>query len=221
MEKQQIRKIIRQELPVILNQDKEFRDWVRDLMQSRYAEKVETESRFDRMLEELRRDREENSARIDRILDNIEAMSQKHESSIGALGARWGLRTEQSFRSGLKGILESSFGVQVINVVEFDDEGEVFGRPDQVEIDVIILNGVLILCELNSSISKPEMYTFDRKVRFYEKHHKRKADRKLVISPMVDPKADGVAKKLGIEVYSYADEVPVKKVNRTAKKKKS
>jgi len=307
MENNQIRQLIRQELPLVLRQDREFREWVRSLMQEQYADKVETESRFDRLLDELRRDREENTrkweanqqelramreeqerkweanqqelrimreeqerkweanqqelramreeqerkweeqnrkweanqqelramreeqerkweeqnrkweeqnrkweentARLDRILDTIEAQARKHDQGIGALGARWGMQAEQSFRNGLKGILERSFGVEVLNVTEYDDAGEVFGHPDQVELDLIIFNGTLILCEIKSSMSKSDMYAFERKVAYYEKHHGRKADRKLVISPMVDPKAQEIAQKLGIEVYSYADSV--------------
>ena len=51
------------------------------------------------------------------------------------------------------------------------------------------------------------MYIFDRKVAFYEKYHQKAANRKLVISPMVDPQALTVAENLDIEVYSYADSV--------------
>lgn len=51
------------------------------------------------------------------------------------------------------------------------------------------------------------VYTFGRKVEFYERGHQKKATRKLVISPMVNEYAQRVAKKLGIEVYSYAEAV--------------
>jgi hypothetical protein len=57
----------------------------------------------------------------------------------------------------------------VLHVNEYDDEGIVFGRPGQVEIDIIVKNGFLLICELKSSMSKPDMYTFERKARFYEK----------------------------------------------------
>ncbi len=74
---------------------------------------------------------------------------------IGALGSRWGLHSEASFRNALKGILQDSFGVEVLNINDFDAfgtlrarTGEVFGRPDQVEIDVIIKNGMVIVREL-------------------------------------------------------------------------
>jgi len=51
------------------------------------------------------------------------------------------------------------------------------------------------------------MYIFERKVRYYEKRHPRSADRRIVISPMVDAKAKEVAKALGIEVFGYSDDV--------------
>jgi hypothetical protein len=140
----------------------------------------------------------------------IMAIAQKQERSIGALGARWGIPSENAFRNALAGILAKNFGVEVLNVNEYDEQGEVFGRPDQVEIDVIIKNSLLIVCEIKSSIDKAGMYIFERKVRFYEKKYQRQASRLLVISPMVDPKAHLVADQLGIEVYS--DSVDVKSV---------
>ena len=97
--------------------------------------------------------------------------------------------------------------MEVLNLNDFDHDGEVFGRPDQVEVDVIIKNGSVILCEIKSSMSKPDMYIFDRKVAYYEKHHHRTVDRKLVISPMVDQRAIPVAENLGIEIFSYADSI--------------
>jgi hypothetical protein len=93
------------------------------------------------------------------------------------------------------------------NLNDFDHDGEVFGRPDQVEIDVILKNGLVILCEIKSSMSKGDLYIFHRKVAFYEKHHHRTVNRKLVICPMVDQRALPVAENLGIEIYSYAEDI--------------
>ena len=249
MENQQVIELIRRELPGVLQRHPDMRDWVIRLTRDQYADKQETESRFDRVLNELRREREENTRKweeqnrkweeqnrkwekqnrkweeqnhkweeqnrkwdanqqmLNDILETIKAQAQKHESSIGALGARWGLYSEASFRNGLKAILEKSFGVEVLNINEYDEAGEVFGHPDQVELDVIILDGTLILCELKSSISKSDMYAFEKKTVFYEKRHNRKASRKLVISPMVDDRAKQVAQRLGIEVYTHADDM--------------
>ncbi len=92
-------------------------------------------------------------------------------------------------------------------MVEYDDAGEVFGRPDQIELDVIIKDGQLLLCEIKSSMSKADVVIFDRKVKFYEKKHQRQASGALVISPMVDRRAQAVADNLGIQVYSHAQDV--------------
>ena len=144
---------------------------------------------------------------FNRVHEEIMAQAKKHDRSIGALGSRWGLRSEKAFRNALAGILEQNFGVQVLNVNEYDDEGVVFGRPDQVELDVIIKNGLLLICELKSSIDKAGMYIFERKARFYERRHQRKANRLIVISPMIDAGAQQVAERLGIETYGDSIEV--------------
>ncbi len=51
------------------------------------------------------------------------------------------------------------------------------------------------------------MYIFNRKVAFYEKHHHRVVNRKLVIWLMVDFRALPVAENLGIEIFSYPEDV--------------
>ncbi len=160
-----------------------------------------------RELPDLLRDREEQAAHFQRMHEEIMAQTKKIDRSIGALGARWGLQSERTFRNALAGILEQYFGVQVMHINDFDNSGEVFGRPDQIEIDVVITNGVLLLLELKSSIDKAGMYSFERKARFYERRHERTANRLIVISPMVEPKAQKVAETLGIEIYSDAEDL--------------
>ena len=256
MTRTEVVQIIKEELPTIYMEDEEIHRFIFHMISGNFAEKQETESRFDRLLRELQRDREENTrhwkqqekkwaeesqrwqennqrwqennqrwqennrrwdeqekkwfdnqATINAMLAEIKQLSRKHDSTIGALGARWGLHTEASFRNALKSILEESFGVKVLNVTEYDDSGEVFGSPDQVELDVIIRNGVMILCEIKSSMSRNDVHVFHRKVQFYERLHQRKATRTMIISPMVEDYAKKVAERFGIEVFSYAEDV--------------
>ncbi len=166
----------------------------------------ENQKIINRMLEEIRLLRERQEAEAKRV-------DRKFDSTIGALGARWGLMAEESFRNGLKAILEESFKVRVERYHDFDSEGIVFGRPDQIELDLLIYDNTLIIAEIKSSMSKSDMYSFIKKIEFYESKHNVKARRRIVISPMVDPKALEVAKAYGIEVYNYADEVNLSKVN--------
>ncbi len=225
---EEIKKVIMSELPGLIKSDLEMRNFILRITRESYSDKRETESRFDRIMDELRYDREardkkwaaqdkkwtaqdkkwaENQRVIKEMLTSIKKLDKKHDATIGALGARWGLHSESSFRNGLRAILEDSFDVKVERYEDYDHEGTVFGRPEQVELDVIIHNGTLILCEIKSSMSKSELYTFWRKKNFYEEKHARKANRVMVISPMIDAYALSAAEKLDIETYGYAEDV--------------
>ncbi len=303
---QELKKAIFSDLPQMMRTEPEIRDFILRITQEMYAGKQETESRFDRMMDELKRDREywsqkwieyqqvqekkleedqkrweaqdkkwednqkqlraqdkkweenqkqwqenwkqlkaqdkkweknqkrweenqkkweenqkklkaqdkkweENQKTINSILKSIQSQEKRYDSTIGALGARWGIHSEAAFRNGLKAILEDSFGVTVKRYEDYDHEGQVFGRPDQIEMDLIIHNGTLILCEIKSSMDKAGMYVFWRKKQFYEQKHGIEASRTMVISPMIDDLGKRVAQDLGIEIYSYADSVPLSK----------
>lgn len=221
MQSSEIITLIEQELPKLIAQNPLVKDFVLRTVSEYYASKSETDSKFDRILAELQRDREEQAHKWDEqarkwdeqnhkwneVLAEIRRLDKRFDSTIGALGSRWGLASEASFRNALAGILNESFGVDVLNLNLYDQEGEVFGRPEQIEIDIIIKNGITIACEIKSSIDKAGMYSFNRKVDFYAKREQREVNRKIVISPMVDPRAVPVAKALGIEVYSHVDSV--------------
>lgn len=85
---------------------------------------------------------------------------------------------------------------------------KVFGRLDQVELDVRIKSGLLLICELKSSMTEAYIYIFERKARFYERRNHIKADRLITILPMIDRKALKMAGKLGIETHSDSIGVP-------------
>ncbi len=140
---------------------------------------------------------------------NIAKVDKRIDATIGALGARWGIQSETSFRNALRGILEEVAHVQVVHINDFDDEGTVFGRPDQVELDIVIHNGMVLVCEIKSSMSKAEVYAFERKVRFYERRYQRQASQMIIISPMIDPRALPTIQELGIRAYSHAEDVLV------------
>jgi hypothetical protein len=219
---QTIKRLIKQELPGLMKKDRKIREWILQLTKEQFTEKAneietKTESRFDRLLEEMKKDREdqnkkweENQKEIRKLYDVLEKYwkdsNRKLNTTVGALGARWGLRSEGSFRNALKGILED-LGLRVEHIDDYDEEGMVYGQPSSVEIDIIIKNGLLMICELKSSISKAEMFTFYKKTLFYEKKYQRKGDRLIVISPMVENKACEAAEELGIKVYSYAEDI--------------
>lgn len=148
---------------------------------------------------------EENQAELERLHHEVMAVAKRHDRTVGA---RWGLQSERAFRDALAAILEESFGARVQNINEIDAEGIVFGRPDQIELDLVITNGRLLLCELKSSVDKAAMHIFHRKARFYETRHGGKPDRLIVVSPMIELKARQLAEQLGIETYGDSMDVP-------------
>ena len=246
-----IKQIIKDELPLLMKKDKTIRRLIVQLANEQIDNKTKvmeakTESRFDIILEEMRKDRErqdkkweenrieqnkkweeqnrkweenrkeqdkkweENQEELRKFHDEFEKsrkdFNQKFNTTLGALGARWGLRSEASFRNGLKGILED-LSLKVEHFEEYDHECIVHEWPGTVEMDIIIKNGLLMLCELKASMSRADMFEFYKKTQYYEKKHNRKGDRLIVISPMVEDRARKAADKLGIKVYSFAEDI--------------
>jgi hypothetical protein len=169
------------------------------------------EQRLDQKIEEDRQKWAENEKQLDnleqRLEQKIDKVFSKVDQKLGAIGARWGIQSEASFRNALAGILQNFEDVKVIHVDEHDEQGIVFGYPEEVELDIIIKNGVLMIAEMKSSVEKLHIAIFEKKVHFYEQKHRQKASKKIVISPQVDEKAMSFAKQLGINVYTYAQDV--------------
>ena len=205
---------MKEQLPALLEESPELERWIERLTAQRYANRQQTESRFVQLMEELRRDRveqsrkwaeqnrkwEESKAESDRkwaeqteqnrrLWFEVGEQKSRLDRKIGALGVRWGIGSERAFRQALAAALIKSFGVEVLNINEYDDAGEVFGRPDQIELDIIVRNGTPIIFELKSSTDRSQLYIFSRKIAFYEKRHQRTADRKILVSPFIHPRA--------------------------------
>ncbi len=58
-----------------------------------------------------------------------------------------------------------------------------------------------------SDASRADVYTFERKVQSYENQVGRKADRAILISPVIYEKDAELARTLGIEVYTSVQDV--------------
>ncbi len=225
-----VKRIIDEELPKILESDPEVKLILWKRLIDCFADRKETESKFEIMLRELKELKEESEKkwelsekrwkelkeesekrwkelkeesdkRWETLLKEIKRVDNRIDRTIGALGARWGLNTEKAFRDAIRDILMDLTGMKVERYIAYDNKGEVFGHPDQIELDVVLKNGKIYVIEIKSSVSKAEMYIFDRKVKFYEKQEGKKVDKKIVISPMIERGAHEVANKLGIKVY--------------------
>lgn len=223
------KKAIFKTLPKLLEKDESFRAQFITFLKPYFAEKEKTEDRFNILLEEIKILREEgerrwqeairrldeqekrleeHSKKLELLTQELISLRKRQDVQIGALGARWGLKTERSFRNAVKGLMEEYLSVKVERYEAIDYEGEVFdGRPGKVvELNLIIENGKLIVTAIKSSVSVGDVLLFERKVKFFEKKEGKKAYKKVIISPMVEPKALELCKELGIVVYT---DVPI------------
>ncbi len=148
----------------------------------------------------------EGQRRHDQMLDDQRRAIWRLEARIGALGRRWGMESEATFREAMYRLL-TPLGYAVERFIVQDEEGIVFGRPDQVEIDLLIRNDEVIAAEIRASVSKSDVAVFLRKLKFAEQVLKRTVTKKVIISPFVDDNALRFAQEAGIEVYELPDDM--------------
>ncbi|MEM3891721.1 MAG: DUF3782 domain-containing protein [Nitrososphaerales archaeon] len=121
---------------------------------------------------------------------------------MDALGARWGMLSEEAFRLGLLGLVEKELGLRVERWVRFDGEGYVFGYPSSIDVDVAVHDTKTILVEVKSHVGKADVFIFKRRAEFYERVEGRKPTRLIMVTPYADVESLEYAKNLQIEVYT-------------------
>jgi hypothetical protein len=133
------------------------------------------------------------------------------EVMISALGTRWGIQAEDVFRKGMMELL-SNTNWKVDREIIFDKDGIVYGYPSEVEIDVIISDGKVILVELTASLKRSDLIPFSKKKELYEKEKGRKVSEVVVITPFIDDKNEeriiAIAKSLGIRIIKPSEIKP-------------
>lgn len=151
---------------------------------------------------------DKQDSQLSELSNKLETLSRhsdhslpKFDDKLTALGARWGIQSENSFRNAMAGIL-ADIGYTVEKYRKLDAEGRVHGHTCEVEIDVAVCNGMTVLVEIKSSLDHWDVYTFNRIAEFYEHQEKRKADRKIIISPFVTERVVNSAAELGIQIFT-------------------
>ena len=162
-------------------------------------ELAEAQKRTENRVEKLADNSKELATAQKRTEDVLEKFRQTFDSQIGGLRARLGLQTEEAFRQGMRTILQD-VGFTTERFWEIDTTGEVFGVPEQIELDVVIKNGTVIVIEIKSSLDKGAVYQFARKAEFYARSTGRQVNRKLIVTPYADTRAQAVGTKLDVEI---------------------
>jgi hypothetical protein len=190
---------LKQRFLKLLKEDEEFRYAVAGLLG--LEEILKRLDRHEEQLVKLREDMVKLREDMNRLREDMNKLREDMNRRISALGARWGLQTEEAFREGLKGILEKEFGVRVERWVEKDKEGMVYDHPSDIELDVV-KDRKTILIEISSHVKASDIPIFRRKAEFYEKVTGIRADRLVIVTPYADDKALDMAKEFGIEIYT-------------------
>ncbi len=215
---------IKEEFLRLLKEDEEFRYTVAGILglDSILRELKQLREDFNRFIElenkrweENNKKWEENNKRWEEANKRFEAIENELKQlridfnntfasfnrRLDALGARWGIVSEQAFRNGMKGVVEKLLGVGKVERWIFrDDSGEVYGYPSEIEIDILIKDNEHILIEIKSSISRGDVIEFWRKGKLYEKVTGFKP-KLVIISPYVDDRALEDINRFGIILY--------------------
>jgi hypothetical protein len=176
-------------------------------------------SRIEAAIEELTKivkAHEERLAKVEDRLTRLETVVEKLANAVSvhsmrldsfdrrlmALGARWGVESEEAFRNAMRGVVEGILGVATVGKwVYFDKDGVVYGHPSQVEVDVAIRDGTHILIEIKASASSGDALEFSRVGKLYETITGIKP-RLVMVTPFIDDRGLETARTLGIEVYT-------------------
>ncbi|MFP3239095.1 MAG: DUF3782 domain-containing protein, partial [Caldivirga sp.] len=86
--------------------------------------------------------------------------------ALNALGARWGVFSEDAFRSGVRELLKDA-GYTVDRWVYYDDKGYVYGYPSEVELDIVIKDGRTLAVEITSALKRGDLQQIRRKVELF------------------------------------------------------
>jgi len=159
-------------------------------------------AKIDEEIAKLREDFNRAIQAFEKRFEAIDRRFDRLERRIAALGARWDIESEEAFREGLRGILEKELELKVERWKTYDERGVVFGYPSEVEVEVAVVNGKIILIEISSHVRPSDVYAFKRKAELYKEKTGREPDKLIIVTTFAEEKALEAATKLGIEIYT-------------------
>ena len=162
--------------------------------------------RYDEEIAKLREDMNAGFRRYDEEITKLRKDMNRGfmlvERHISALGARWGIMSEEAFREGLRGLLEDELGLRVERWSCFDEDGRVFGYPSLIEVDVAVHDGKVVLVEVKSHVRASDVAVFKKKCDLYREKTGETPARRLIITPYAEKEAFEAAKALNVEIYT-------------------
>jgi len=171
-------------------------------------EKLSTKDDIKAILEEikqLRKDFNRQQSQIEGLMTEIKQLredfnnlSRRLDVKITAIGARWGVMSEEAFGDALRYILEKYFKAKVKKWTYFDKSGYVNGEPAEIDMDILITDREHILIEIKASVDRSDILEIKRIGELYQKITGTKP-KLIIVSPFIRERAIRLAAKLGIQ----------------------
>jgi hypothetical protein len=172
-------------------------------LEEKVATKEELRAVETSLREEIRRVETSLREEIGKVEESLREDMRRLWLALNALGARWGVLSEDAFRSGVRELLRDA-GYAVERWIYYDDRGYVYGYPSEVELDIIIKDGRTLAVEITSALKRGDLQQIRRKVEFFSTVTGRSVDAVYVITPFIhDRNPDAViavANAVGINV---------------------
>ena len=172
-------------------------------LEEKMATKEELRAVETSLKEEIRRVETSLREEIGKVEESLREDLRRLWLALNALGARWGVFSEDAFRSGVRELL-SDAGYTVERWIHYDDRGYVYGYPSEVELDIIIKDGRTLAVEITSALKRGDLQQIRRKVEFFSTVTGRRVEAVYVITPFIhDRNPDAVvavASSMGITV---------------------
>jgi len=92
---------------------------------------------------------------------------------------------------------EKEFGFKVERWKEYDEKGEVFGYPSEVEVDITIKDRKLILIEVSSYVRASDIYQFERRAKLYIEKTGKRPEKLIMVTLFIEEKAIEASKGQG------------------------
>ncbi len=119
---------------------------------------------------------------------------------VAAIGTRYGIVTEEAFRTSVKYLVEDLLKLyRIERWIYYDSEGLVYGRPSVVEVDVFIRDREHILVEYKAHADRQDVAELSRIGKLYERVTGVKP-KLLLVAPTIRMRAKGLAEELGVEL---------------------
>jgi len=151
-------------------------------------------------LEERQTELEERMLGLEERQTRLEEEMRETRRVLMVVSHRFGVLSETGFREGMRYVVEEALGAGKVERLRLrDEEGLVYGYPGEVEVDLLVRDGVHILVEVKSRVGAGDVAELGRVGRLYERLRGVRP-RLVLLGGFIERGAWRAAERLGVEL---------------------